>query len=72
MKKVAISLIHKGTVYTSDYNEMEEEELLQLKKFMEKVACGELSYLTFKTDNMNFYFSKKILKNSIIRLVYKN
>ena len=71
MKNVAINLNHKGVDYTSEYTEMDDDEYLKLSGLIKQAAGGELTYLTFKSVNKNLFFSKKILRNSIISLVHK-
>jgi phosphoribosylformylglycinamidine (FGAM) synthase PurS component len=66
--KVSIKLEYKDKVYNSDFNKITEEEKNELTDLIECVVQGKVAYLTFKKDNQNFYFSKKILEESILTL----
>lgn len=70
MKKIAIKLEYKDKTYLSDYTEANEEAEKQLKNLLELAAKGELSYITFECHNIQQYFTKQILEQSILGLVY--
>jgi len=70
MKKIAIKLECKDKTYLSDYTEANEEEEAAIKNLLEKAAQGELTYMTFECHNIQQYFTKQILEQSILGLVY--
>ena len=70
MKKIAIKLEYKDKMYISDYTEMNEEQEDSVKNLLEKAAQGELTYITFECQNIQQYFTRQILEQSILGLVY--
>lgn len=70
MKKIAIKLEYKDKMYISDYTEANEKEEEAIKNLLEKAAQGELTYMTFECQNIQQYFTKQILEQSILGLVY--
>ena len=69
MEKVAINVSYNGVDYTSDNTDFNEKEYKALTEFMEQVASGRVTYLTFKSLNKSYYFPANILNQSIISIV---
>lgn len=69
MKKLQIKLEYQDKTYSSQIAEVSEEEIVEIKNFLEKVTKGSMSYLTFENEGTHYHFPKNIIENSIISLV---
>jgi hypothetical protein len=69
MKKVQINLEYQNKIYSSQEDEISEDEIRRLKDFIELISKGEVSYLAFENNGTHFHFPKNIIENSIISLV---
>jgi hypothetical protein len=71
MSKVAISIKHNNTEIISDFGEdSTKQEIEKLSDFLKSAVKGELTYLTFKSNNREYIFPKNVLINSIVSIVY--
>lgn len=70
MKRVAINIFVNGINYTSNYSEFDDRSIEELEDILKKVASEELTFLSFKSGSNSMYFSKHILKRSVISLIY--
>jgi len=68
--KLSIKIEYKDKVYTSNYAEVSEEEKNELNDLIEKAVDGKASHLTFKKDNQNYFFGKKILEESVVSIIH--
>lgn len=71
MKKIAIKLEYKDKAYLGDDIEVDNKGEKKLISIIELAAKGGLGYLTFTCQNINQFFPKKVLEESILGLVYK-
>lgn len=70
MKKIAIKLEYRDKTYLSvydNYNKREEKELIDL---VEAAVNGKCNHISFKCENIQQYFPKGVLLESVIGLVY--
>lgn len=74
-KKIAIKVEYKDKVYMSEFDKIEPTQEKEMIDFVKAAASGELSHMTFTIHKImkksKVYFPEKILKESIISLVYK-
>lgn len=70
MKRVAINIFVNGINYTSNYSEFDDRSIEELEDILKKAASEELTSLSFKSGSNSMYFSKHILKRSVISLIY--
>jgi hypothetical protein len=71
MKKIRIKIEYRDKTYLSDIIEANEEEESKIKNSLEFAAKGELTYMNFECNNQQQYFSKEILVQSVLTLVYE-
>lgn len=75
-KKIKIRLEYKNKVYESNSDEFTSEQENELIELIKKSAIGELNHLSFgltlkdKFIKNQFYFPSKVLKKSIITIIY--
>lgn len=70
MTKAAINIEYNNKHVISDYTEFTDEEFNRIKRICEDVASGKMTYFKMKSKNMEYYFPKQILEQSIITIVY--
>lgn len=67
--EVKLSLKYKDSYYTSKIFNSEEQE--NIKKIAKLITEGKVNQLDFEDKHGNeYFFPKKILKKSIISLIY--
>ncbi len=71
MKHIAINVRHEGIDYCSEYMEIGDEKVKELKEKIQTGTEKGFDYLRIRTLNKEYFFNSKQLKNSIISLVYK-
>lgn len=70
MKKVAINVEYNGKSITSDSTEYSDTDFVLVQQLCQEAASGKLTYLKFNGGNNEHYFSKQILMQSVITLIY--
>lgn len=68
--KVSIQLEYKDKVYTSDVLEIPEEEKNQFNQLIQGLTEETITHFSFKKQNHEHYFGKKVLEESIVTIIH--
>jgi hypothetical protein len=69
--KLQIKLLYSHYQYDSSITEVTQKEVDEAYKIAELAAQGKLSFLVLEFENRKYYFSKEILKTSIITVIFE-
>lgn len=67
--KLQIKLLYSHYQYDSSITEVTQKEVDEAYKIAELAAQGKLNFLVLEYENRKYYFSKEILKISIITVI---
>lgn len=71
MKRFALRIDFNGKIIVSDFEEAVDTNIERAKNLCAHAASGELDFLSIRDKNQQHYFSKEILKQSLISIVYE-
>jgi hypothetical protein len=70
MKKIVIRIQYKGETFSSDVLEANESQEFTAKQMLKSAADGEVEHMSIKSGNIEYFFPKEIIKQSILSLFY--
>ena len=68
MKQFKIELLYDGNVWSAETEKLTPENVEILLNFIEKASSDKMEYFLLKSEGKSTYFTKEILKQSIITL----
>lgn len=66
---IQIKLNYKDKVYLSNVQECTDRLVMETKNLMSRASEGKVTSLTIENGNEEYFFTKEILKKSIITVI---
>lgn len=69
-KTIAMRIEYRGSTYTSNANTFDEEQEKVLKELCKDLCGNKVGYVEMEINGNFVYFTKSVIQESIITLVY--
>ena len=67
--RIKVKLEYKKQVWISDISDLNDQQFNQLKEWLPK-SVNNVDHFSMKSNGEEFYFGNKILRKSIISIIY--